>query len=131
MHGSRTKRVILEIYDAMAEAISIGKPYCTLLDPPPLLTPASPICPGRLRSGKVQKKTFQTEALLFFNPSRYRMTFPVRALRSQQGIWNSLRSYLAGCSGTARGNGESRILERRSTLRKGESGGPHARHRRF
>ncbi|MBI3799286.1 MAG: N-6 DNA methylase [Deltaproteobacteria bacterium] len=31
----RTKRVILEIYDAMAEAIGTGKPYQTLLDPPP------------------------------------------------------------------------------------------------
>jgi len=31
----RTKRVILEIYDTMAEAIRTGKPYRTLLDPPP------------------------------------------------------------------------------------------------
>lgn len=31
----RTKRVILEIYDAMAEAISTGQPYQTILDPPP------------------------------------------------------------------------------------------------
>lgn len=31
----RTKRVILEIYDAMAEAIRTGAPYQTLLDPPP------------------------------------------------------------------------------------------------
>jgi hypothetical protein len=31
----RTKRVILEIYDAMAEAIRVGKPYETRLDPPP------------------------------------------------------------------------------------------------
>jgi hypothetical protein len=31
----RTKRVILEIYDAMAEAIRTGKPYQTRLDPPP------------------------------------------------------------------------------------------------
>jgi hypothetical protein len=31
----RTKRVILEIYDAMAEAIRTGRPYQTLLDPPP------------------------------------------------------------------------------------------------
>ncbi len=30
-----TKRVILEIYAAMAEAIRTGKPYRTLLDPPP------------------------------------------------------------------------------------------------
>ena len=35
-HGEyRTKRVILEIYDAMAEAARNGKPYLTLLDPPP------------------------------------------------------------------------------------------------
>jgi hypothetical protein len=35
-HGEyRTKRVILEIYDAMAEAIRTGKPYHTRLDPPP------------------------------------------------------------------------------------------------
>lgn len=31
----RTKRVILEIYDRMAEAIRSGEPYQTLLDPPP------------------------------------------------------------------------------------------------
>ncbi|MBU0966249.1 MAG: N-6 DNA methylase [Proteobacteria bacterium] len=31
----RTKRVILEIYDAMQEAIRTGQPYQTLLDPPP------------------------------------------------------------------------------------------------
>lgn len=35
-HGEyRTKRVILEIYDAMQQAIQTGKPYQTLLDPPP------------------------------------------------------------------------------------------------
>ena len=31
----RTKRVILECYDAMAEAIKTGWPYQTILDPPP------------------------------------------------------------------------------------------------
>ncbi len=31
----RTKRVILEIYDAMVEAIRTGRPYQTRLDPPP------------------------------------------------------------------------------------------------
>lgn len=31
----RTKDAILEIYDAMAEAIRTGKPYQTRLDPPP------------------------------------------------------------------------------------------------
>jgi len=36
----RTKRVILEIYDAMKEAIRTGQPYQTRLDPPP----ADPSC---------------------------------------------------------------------------------------
>ena len=31
----RTKELILEIYDAMAEATRTGKPYQTILDPPP------------------------------------------------------------------------------------------------
>ncbi len=31
----RTKRVILEVYDAMAEAARTGRPYQTRLDPPP------------------------------------------------------------------------------------------------
>jgi len=30
-----TKRVILECYDAMAEAMKSGRPYQTILDPPP------------------------------------------------------------------------------------------------
>jgi hypothetical protein len=36
----RTKRVILEIYDAMQESIRTGHPYQTRLDPPP----ADPRC---------------------------------------------------------------------------------------
>jgi hypothetical protein len=31
----RTQRVILEIYDAMAAAQASGRPYQTILDPPP------------------------------------------------------------------------------------------------
>lgn len=31
----RTQRVILEIYDALAETIRTGQPYQTLLNPPP------------------------------------------------------------------------------------------------
>ncbi len=35
-HGEyRTRRVILEIYDEMQQAIETGRPYQTLLDPPP------------------------------------------------------------------------------------------------
>ena len=39
-HDYRTKRIILEIYDAMQKSISTGVPYQTLLDPPP----ADPRC---------------------------------------------------------------------------------------
>ena len=35
-HGEyRTKRVILEIYDEMQQAMETGRPYQTRLDPPP------------------------------------------------------------------------------------------------
>ena len=35
-YGSfRTKELILQVYDAMAEAAQTGKPYQTILDPPP------------------------------------------------------------------------------------------------
>jgi hypothetical protein len=35
-HGEyRTKRVILDIYDAMQQAMATGTPYHTRLDPPP------------------------------------------------------------------------------------------------
>ena len=39
----RTKDLILEIYDAMAEATLTGKPYQTILDPPPGHSPRHPI----------------------------------------------------------------------------------------
>jgi hypothetical protein len=44
-HGEyRTKRVILEIYDAMQRAMETGEPYQTLLGPPPG-PPAAPLPP--------------------------------------------------------------------------------------
>ena len=42
-HGTyRTKDKILEIYDAMAKATQTGKPYQTILDPPPGHGPRHP-----------------------------------------------------------------------------------------
>ena len=36
IHGEYyTKRIVLEIYDAMQRSIEIGEPYQTRLDPPP------------------------------------------------------------------------------------------------
>ena len=47
-HGEyRTKRVILEIYDAMRQAMDTGEPYQTRLDPPP----ADPRCCHPPRNG--------------------------------------------------------------------------------
>lgn len=39
---ARTKALILEIYDKMADAIATGKPYGTILDPPPGQGPRHP-----------------------------------------------------------------------------------------
>ena len=37
-HGAyRTKRAILDIYDAMRQAMETGAPYHTRLDPPPAI----------------------------------------------------------------------------------------------
>jgi hypothetical protein len=44
----RTKRVILEIYDALADSIRTGQPYQTRLDPPP----ADPRCCHPPRDGR-------------------------------------------------------------------------------
>ncbi len=42
-YGSfRTKELILEVYDAMAEATRTGHPYQTILDPPPGQGPRHP-----------------------------------------------------------------------------------------
>ena len=42
-HGSfRTKELILDVYDAMAEAMATGVPYQTILDPPPGRGPRHP-----------------------------------------------------------------------------------------
>jgi hypothetical protein len=46
-HGSfRTKELILQIYDAMAEAERTGRPYETILDPPPGQGPRHPARAG-------------------------------------------------------------------------------------
>ncbi len=42
----RTKRLILEIYDSMADVIRTGAPYQTVLDPPPGHGPRHPPRPG-------------------------------------------------------------------------------------
>ncbi|MGH7600205.1 MAG: hypothetical protein ACREOI_27945 [bacterium] len=58
-HGEyRTKRVILEIYDAMTEAIRTGKPYQTRLDPPP----ADP----RVAHGHIEKE-LDTELIRLYS----------------------------------------------------------------
>ncbi|MGH3783235.1 MAG: hypothetical protein ACRDRO_22105 [Pseudonocardiaceae bacterium] len=45
----RTKRLILEVHDRMAEAIRTGEPYQTILDPPPGQGPRHPVNQARVR----------------------------------------------------------------------------------
>ena len=46
-YGSfRTKELILQVYDAMAEAEHTGRPYQTILDPPPGHGPRHPAHAG-------------------------------------------------------------------------------------
>ena len=54
-HGEyRTRRVILEIYDAMQQAIETGQFYQTLLDPPPTLSPMPTATPEANTGGYVR-----------------------------------------------------------------------------
>ena len=47
-HGEhRTRRIILEIYDAMQESVAIGESYKTRLDPPPAHTSCCHTRPGK------------------------------------------------------------------------------------
>ena len=46
----RTRLLILDVYDRMAEAIQTGEPYQTILDPPPGQGPRHP---GRIGSARV------------------------------------------------------------------------------
>ena len=48
----RTKRLILELYDAMAEATRTGEAYRTILDPPPGQGPRQPADPSERRSSR-------------------------------------------------------------------------------
>jgi len=53
----RTKRAILAIYDAMAEAVKTGQAYHTSLNPPPadprVAQPAKPVTAAQVQRGKV------------------------------------------------------------------------------
>jgi hypothetical protein len=60
----RTKRVILEIYDALQEAIRTGKPYQTRLDPPP----ADPRCCHPARDGSLTTGTIRQLSDLMTDP---------------------------------------------------------------
>lgn len=56
-HGTfRTKDLILQVYDAMAKATRTGKPYQTILDPPPATARATPPAePNRDAGGRVAR----------------------------------------------------------------------------
>jgi hypothetical protein len=49
----RTKQVILECYDAMAEAMKTGRPFQTILDPP-LPSPRRPFTQGVIKNNSLE-----------------------------------------------------------------------------
>ena len=52
-HGAyRTKRAILDIFDAMQQAMETGMPYHTRLDPPPANGWTPPQCPLEVVTGR-------------------------------------------------------------------------------
>lgn len=69
----RTKRVILEIYDALAEAIKTGKPYQTRLNP----------APASLAVAHLPR--FDRERFNFKEPGDYILPFVASLLRHQGG----------------------------------------------
>jgi hypothetical protein len=88
-HGEfRTKRVILEIYDAMQQAITRGEPYQTRLDPPPAngWTPPEIEEDGeteRQRDGETPMFPFAPSLRLSVSPSH----FSNRKRPNASGTW--------------------------------------------
>ena len=87
-HGEyRTKRIILEIYEAMAEAARTGQPYATRLDPPP----ADPRVAHPPRTGPVIPFPSRPLAPPAWGPE----LFPNVAARVQVGLgagaWGTIR----------------------------------------
>lgn len=65
----RTKRVILEAYDAIQKAINIGQPYQTLVDPPPANGWTPPALQQEEVSTAVSLKKSEEKAVLFTQQS--------------------------------------------------------------
>ena len=89
----RTKRVILEIYDAMKSAMDSGQPYQTLLNPPP----ADPRCchPPKAIAAKLELPTGARKSAP--NPQVYLMQLTILLLHRNQGTL-SLDRMLDACA---------------------------------
>jgi len=84
----RTKRTILEIYDALAEAMKTGKSYQTRLDPPP----ADPRCCHPPKQAQIPAPIWMDRALelpssrrVSLTPDRYRATLVPHLLYQSGG----------------------------------------------
>ena len=84
----RTKRVILEIYDAMQEAIRTGKPYQSRLDPPP----ADPRCCHPPRAALAVVESAQSIPFRRVRPTwdeRYKACVPLVSLKAAAGDFSN------------------------------------------
>ena len=99
-HGEyRTERVILEIYDRMADAARTGVPYATLLDPPPadprVAHPADPVDltgQGQVIQDGVRRTTSGQCPFMLF-PSPHERESPRRRCGSAAPLDQVVRSY--------------------------------------
>lgn len=88
-HGEyRTKRVIVEIYDAMQESIRTGQPYQTRLDPPP----ADPRCCHPPRETAIEIPAAATNVLPFrrvlpARADRYKTSVPLLSVKAAAGYF--------------------------------------------
>jgi SOS-response transcriptional repressor LexA len=83
----RTRRVILEIYEAMQEAIRTGKPYQTRLDPPP----ADPRCchpPREAAAMPVLAEVLPFRRVKPKQEDRYKTCVPLLSLKAAAGAFS-------------------------------------------
>lgn len=110
-HGEyRTKRVILECYDAMQRAIETGKPYQTILDPPPadprvahampaVPAPAAPAAPAAVPAAPAPApppapatSPFPLRRVEPAEADKYRTCVPLVTLKAAAGAFGEAQS---------------------------------------
>jgi len=90
-HGEfRTKRVILEVFDAIAEAIRTGRAYQTRLDPPPADAAVAHEGPVPIRSRRLRRMQLPFE-IVEEAGERYKTSLPLYRMRAAAGAFSDFQ----------------------------------------